>query len=75
MEIFYPCDRVITDKVNPNLPVSEIQELNTQMNCNLEFSDESEMYFEDGDTLWPVHMSIVDEMEMFMRDAECEVWK
>jgi hypothetical protein len=74
MELFYPCDRVITDALNPQLPVAEIAELNSQMNCNLEFSDESEMYFEDDGTLWPVHMSIVDEMEMFMRDAECEVW-
>ena len=72
MELFYPCDRVITDNVNPNLPVSEIQELNMQMNCNLEFSEESEMYFLQEQL--PEHISIVDEMEMFTRDAECEVW-
>jgi hypothetical protein len=23
----------------------------------------------------PDHVSIVDEMEMFMRDAECEAWR
>ena len=75
MELFYYCDRVITDNVNPQLPVAEIQELNSQMSCNLFASDdESELYFEDDGTLWPVHMSVVDEMEMFMRDAECEAW-
>ena len=72
MELFYPCDRVITDALNPHLPVDEIVELNSTMNCNLEFSDESEMYF-NKDTL-PEHISIVDEMEMFMRDAECEAF-
>lgn len=72
MELFYPCDRVITNALNPQLPIVEIVELNQQMNCNLEFSDESEMYF-DKDTL-PEHVSIVDEMEMFCRDAECEVY-
>jgi hypothetical protein len=72
MELFYPCDRVITNELNPALPIDEIQELNEQMGCNLEFSDESEMYF-DKDTL-PEHISIMDEMEMFMRDAECEAY-
>ena len=70
--MFYPCDRVISDNVNPNLPIAEIQELNQQMNCNLEFSNEDETYFE-ADNL-PEHVSIVDEMEMFMRDAECEAY-
>jgi hypothetical protein len=72
MELFYPCDRVITDALNPQLPVAEIQELNSQMNCNLEFSDESEMYYVQDEL--PNHISVVDEMEMFMRDAECEAW-
>jgi hypothetical protein len=72
MELFYPCDRVITDALNPALPIVEIQELNEQMSCNLYVSDEDEMYF-DKDTL-PEHVSIVDEMEMFMRDAECEAY-
>lgn len=72
MELFYYCDRVISDALNPALPVAEIQELNEQMSCNLYVSDEDEMYF-DKDTL-PEHVSIVDEMEMFMRDAECEAY-
>lgn len=72
MELFYPCDRVITNALNPQLPVAEIQELNEQMNCNLEFSDESEMYLDAEQ--FPVHVSIVNEMEMFMRDAECEAY-
>jgi len=73
MELFYPCDRVIVPELNPHLPVVEIAELNSQMNCNLYVSDESEDYF-DADQL-PDHVSIVDEMEMFMRDAECEAWR
>ncbi len=73
MELFYYCDRVITDNVNPQLPVAEIKELNAVMQCNLEFSDESEDYLNAEDTL-PEHISIVDEMEMFMRDAECEAY-
>ena len=73
MELFYPCDRVITDNVNPQLPVAEIQELNSQMSCNLFASDdESEMYYVQDEL--PNHISVVDEMEMFMRDAECEAW-
>lgn len=72
MELFYPCDRVITDALNPQLPIAEIQELNEAMQCNLEFSDESEMYL-NAESL-PDHVSIVNEMEMFMRDAECEVY-
>lgn len=72
MELFYYCDRVITDNLNPQLPITEIQELNQQMNCNLEFSNEDEAYFE-ADNL-PEHVSIVDEMEMFCRDAECEAF-
>lgn len=72
MELFYPCNRVITDALNPALPIAEIQELNEVMQCNFEDSDESEMYF-DKDTL-PEHVSIVDELEMFMRDAECEAY-
>jgi hypothetical protein len=74
MEMFYPCDRVITDALNPQLPVAEIVELNQVMQCNLEFSDESENYLNGGNEL-PNHISVIDEMEMFMRDAECEVWK
>ena len=72
MELFYYCDRVITDNLNPQLPIAEIQELNQQMNCNLEFSNEDETYFE-ADNL-PEHVSIIDEMEMFCRDAECEAY-
>ncbi len=70
MELFYPCDRVITNALNPQLPVGEIQELNSQMGCNLYVSDEDEMWLDDEQL--PEHISIVDEMEMFMRDAECE---
>lgn len=72
MELFYPCDRVITDALNPQLPIAEIQELNEQMSCNLYVSDEDEMYL-NSERL-PEHVSIVDEMEMFMRDAECEAF-
>ena len=72
MELFYPCDRVITDALNPQLPIADIQELNEQMSCNLYVSDEDEMYL-NAESL-PDHVSIVDEMEMFMRDAECEAY-
>ena len=72
MELFYPCDRVITDALNPQLPIADIQELNEQMSCNLYVSDEDEMYL-NAESL-PDHVSIVDEMEMFMRDAECEAF-
>ena len=72
MELFYPCDRVITDALNPQLPIADIQELNEQMGCNLYVSDEDEMYL-NAESL-PDHVSIVDEMEMFMRDAECEAY-
>ena len=72
MELFYPCDRVITDALNPQLPIADIQELNEQMSCNLYVSDEDEMYL-NAEAL-PDHVSIVDKMEMFMRDAECEAY-
>ena len=72
MEMFYPVDVVMTNELNPRLPITEIQELNEQMNCNLYVSDECENYF-NSDIL-PEHVSVVDEMEMFMRDVECEVW-
>ena len=72
MELFYPCDRAITDALNPALPIADIQELNEQMSCNLSVSDEDEMYL-NAESL-PDHVSIVDEMEMFMRDAECEAF-
>lgn len=72
MELFYPCDRAMSSDLNPNLPIADIQDLNEQMNCNLEFSDESENYF-NNESL-PEHISIVDEMEMFCRDAECEAF-
>lgn len=72
MEMFYPVDRVISDNVNPKLPVTEIQELNQQMNCNLEFSDENEDYF-NADNM-PEHISIIDETELFMRDLECDAY-
>lgn len=47
MEVFYPVDKVIGDNdYQPNLPVSEIQYLNTQMNCNLYNSEENEIWFD-----------------------------
>lgn len=47
MEVFYPVDKVIGDNdYQPNLPVSEIQYLNTQLNCNLYNSEENEMWFD-----------------------------
>lgn len=47
MEVFYPVDKVIGDNdYQPNLPVSEIQYLNTQMNCNLYNSEEDETWFD-----------------------------
>lgn len=47
MEVFYPVDKVIGDNdYQPNLPVQEIQYLNTQMNCNLYNSEESEVWFD-----------------------------
>lgn len=72
MELFYPVDRVISDNVNPRLPVTEIQELNQQMNCNLEFSDEDEDYFNTDNM--PEHISIIDETELFLRDLECDAY-
>lgn len=48
MELFYPVDRVIGDHdYQPNLPLQEIQELNTQMNCNLYSSEEDEAWFNE----------------------------
>ena len=50
MEVFYPVDKVIGDNdYQPNLPVSEIQYLNTQMNCNLYNSEENEVWFEESE--------------------------
>lgn len=50
MEVFYPVDKVIGDNdYQPNLPVSEIQYLNTQMNCNLYNSEENESWFEESE--------------------------
>lgn len=47
MEIFYPVDRVFGDfDLNPNLPLEEIRELNHQMNCNLESSEEGDIWFD-----------------------------
>ena len=64
MELFYPVDTVVSD-YNPRLPVADIQELNSQMNCNLDGSDESEHWldFEPGYEM----MVIIDETE-FLRD-------
>lgn len=70
MELFYPVDTAIGE-LNPRLPIAEIQELNQQMNCNLEFSDESETYFEQD--IIPEHISIVDEMSQLCWDAE-NIW-
>lgn len=72
MELFYSCDRVISDNVNPNLPIAEIKQLNSQMQCNLGVSEESELYFDFDDL--PEHVSIVDEMEMFCRDSESDTF-
>lgn len=72
MEMFYPVDVVMTNELNPRIPITEIQELNNQMGCNLYVSDESENWF-NSEAL-PDHVSVVDEIEMFMRDAECEAW-
>jgi hypothetical protein len=48
MEVFYPVDKVIRDNdYQPNLPVQDIQELNTQMNCNLYNSEEDEKWFDE----------------------------
>lgn len=70
MELFYPVDRAILNNLNPSIPLDEIKYLNDQMNCNLEWSDENETWF-DQDT-WPDHVSIVDEIELFNRDIECD---
>lgn len=46
MEVFYPVDRAMGE-LNPNLPLTDIQELNSQMGCNLYASDfESESWFD-----------------------------
>jgi hypothetical protein len=73
MEMFYFCDRVISDDVNPRLPIAEIQELNDVMQCNLEFSDESEKWLDAPEQL-PEHMSIVDEMSQMCWDSENLIW-
>lgn len=72
MEIFYPVDRAISDNVNPKLPIMEIRELNQQMHCNLEQSDEDEDYF-NADNM-PEHVFIVDETELLLRDLECDAY-
>ena len=47
MEVFYPVDKVIGDNdYQPRLPITEIQYLNTQMNCNLYNSEEDEIWFD-----------------------------
>lgn len=48
MEVFYPVDKAIQG-YQPNLPVCEIRELNTQMNCNLYNSEENESWFEESE--------------------------
>lgn len=50
MEVFYPVDKVIGDNdYQPRLPITEIQYLNTQMNCNLYNSEEDEIWFEESE--------------------------
>ena len=52
MEVFYPVDlAVASDSYQPRLPLCEIQELNSQMNCNLYCSEENELWFDQEDTL------------------------
>ena len=52
MEVFYPVDKVIGDNdYQPCLPITEIQYLNTQMNCNLYNSEENELWFDQENDL------------------------
>lgn len=50
MEVFYPVDKAIQG-YQPNLPITVIQELNTQMNCNLYNSEENEVWFDQENDL------------------------
>ena len=61
MELFYPVDLAMGE-LNPRLPISEIQELNSQMAANLfESGDESEHWldYEPGFEM----IRIIDESE------------
>jgi hypothetical protein len=66
MEIFYPVNRVFGDfDLNPHLPIDEIRELNHQMNCNLESSEEGEIWFDQESDLEMIR--VIDEQE-FLKD-------
>lgn len=62
MKLYYPVDRAIQG-YQPNIPVKEIQELNSQMNCNLYNSEENEDWFDWDDDL--EMMSEIDEEWFF----------
>lgn len=50
MEIFWPVDRAMGE-LNSRLPICEVRELNTQFNCNLESSEDSETWFDEEQEL------------------------
>lgn len=50
MEIFWPVDRAMGE-LNSRLPIFEVRELNTQFNCNLEGSEDSETWFDEEQEL------------------------
>lgn len=62
MELFYSAD-------SKRLAIEDIQEMNTQFNCNLENSEDDEKWFDGGDEL-PNHITIIDEAELFAREEE-----
>lgn len=62
MQLYYPVDKAICE-YQPRLPVSDIRELNAQMNCNLEFSDENEVWLNQENENYM--MTVVDENWFF----------
>lgn len=70
MEMYYPVDIVMRDELS-RLPVSDIQELHCQFNCNLVFSEENEVWFDMDNT--PEHISIVSESDQLNWDLE-NIW-
>lgn len=46
MELFYPVDLVISTEYNVRLPQEEIAEFQRQFSCNLEYSEDSEVWLD-----------------------------
>jgi hypothetical protein len=67
MELFYSVDRVMGGYM-PNLPESEVEELLTQMNCNLYDSEDNELWFDQDNP--PEMIDVISEGEFWEREFE-----